>query len=221
VAIPAPQREPLANYYAYRLYDIGFRRQTLTWAARWATATGRTFRVYGRGWERDPLLAPFAHGPVLHGEPLRRAYRAARLVLQPLPAGFLHQRSFEGLASGSLVVSRYAPPTFGGLTIGAFRNLAPGERPRNFAATVFPDLERVVFTDEAGFSSTCERLLADEEARERLRTSWREIVLREFTYEALVPRILDWVQAVLRGESLDRIASCPGLVPAVRHFPER
>ena len=75
--------EQIANFFTYRLYDILFRRQTLLWAAQWAQRTGRTFKLYGKGWARDPDLGQYAVGPLEHGEDLRCAYRYAKRASVP------------------------------------------------------------------------------------------------------------------------------------------
>ncbi len=64
MTIEARQAKHLAQFFAYRLYDILFRRQTLRWVAGWAEQTDRRFRLYGRGWSDDPLLAKYAVGPI-------------------------------------------------------------------------------------------------------------------------------------------------------------
>jgi hypothetical protein len=170
--------EALANGHAARLFDLRWRRQTLHWAAGYAADTGRTLRIYGRGWNRDPVLAPYAVGPVEHGEPLRRAYRGARLVIQTIPGGFLHQRTFEGLASGSMVIARYS---------------ATSAAPRHF-----PGVDEVQFTDETSFRALADMLLGDAARRRELIERFRAVVLERFTYDAVLRGVLDQLRAALR-----------------------
>ena len=226
VALEAPQAEHLAHFFASRLLDILFRRQTLEWVAGWAEQTGRRFRLYGRGWSDDPLFAKYALGPIEHGEPLRRAYRCAKLVLQSMLSSFMHQRTFEGLASGTLVLGRYAPPSFDNCSIEEFaaKNQAgqPGvcaathcsglERvtfreesaarhqagqPRVCAATHFPGLERVTFRNKDEFERLCDHFLAEDDHRQRVLAEHRAIVHDRFTYTAIVPEIVDWIRTHL------------------------
>lgn len=170
--------EPIASYFLVRLHDILYRAQTLRWIARWALRTGRTFRLYGKGWELDPVLAPFAQGPIAHGSSLRAAYRGARIVLQTLPAGFMHQRTFEGLASGSMVLARHSDTSS--------------------AAAHFPDVRRVIFSNEADLIEKCERYLADSELRARITNEMRAVVMRSFTYSAVMPQIIEFITMGLR-----------------------
>ncbi len=226
VAIKAPQAEHLALFFAYRLYDILFRRQTLGWVAGWVEQTGRRFRLYGRGWSDDPLLAKYAVGPIEHGEPLRRAYRCAKLVLQMMPSSFMHQRTFEGLASGTLVLGRYSPPSFdncsieefaarhqagqagvcaatrfSGLERVTFREESAARhqagQPGVCAATHFPGLERVTFRNKDEFERLCDHFLEEDDHRQRVLAEHRAIVHDRFTYTAIVPKIVDWIRTHL------------------------
>lgn len=168
----------LATYYFARLHDILYRAQTLRWVAQWARKTGHSFKLYGKGWSQDAHLAAHAVGPIEHGEPLRQAYRGAKIVLQTLPAGFMHQRTFEGLASGSLVLSRHAPTSS--------------------AAEYFPDVSRVIFTGESQLLSMLDRFLADESLRMSVTNELRSVVLSRLTYSAVVPELIDNIQQCLR-----------------------
>ncbi len=166
--------ENIAHFYGYRIYDLLFRREALLWAARWAEQTGRIFRLYGRGWSGDPVLNQFAAGPLEHGEQLRRAYAMAKIVLQPAPHGFLHQRTFEALASGSLVLARYCP----------------GDE----ANRVFSNLDPVTFADERSFFSKCNELSENTECRQRLVQEVRSVVLERFTYTAVMKQMIESIR---------------------------
>lgn len=102
----AATREHLVSWYLWRLCDRMFRHQALEWAGRWAQSHGRTLRIYGNGWEKHPTLAPFAAGPAQNGRELLCIYRASTVNLQLMPAGFLHQRAFDGLAAGGFFLTR-------------------------------------------------------------------------------------------------------------------
>jgi len=102
-------RSRLCGWYLWRLGDRMFRHQALEWVAAWATRSGRSLRIYGNGWEKHPTLAPFAAGPVDNGRELFCVYRASHINLQLMPAGFVHQRSLDGLVAGGFFLSRYVP----------------------------------------------------------------------------------------------------------------
>jgi hypothetical protein len=201
LALDPTLSENLTSYFTFRLYDILFRRETLHWVARWAEESGRVFRLYGRGWEKDPVLAPHAVGPVEHGEPLRCAYGGARLVLQTLPSGFMHQRTYEGLASGSLVISRLVPESFGRLSLDEFKRTPPEQLPPSTAALKFPGLERVMFDSAESLAALCDRYLADDDTRETVAAEMRDVVLSEFTYTRVLGDVLEQMQSLLSGHA--------------------
>lgn len=193
--------DSIAGYAALRSFDIVFRHETLTWAAKWATRTGRRFRIYGRGWESHPIFSRWAAGPVDHGEPLRLALRCATLSLQTIPSGFIHQRTFESLASGSLVLSRQSPWDFHGLPLDEFRQRTStsggGESiPSTF--DLFPHLERVLFNSAESFEALVKSLLASESQRLGVLSEFRHQVLERCTYEAMAPVLLEQVRSRLR-----------------------
>lgn len=112
-------RARLTGWYLWRLGDRWFRHEALEWAAAWARRTGRTMRLYGNGWENHPTLAEFAAGPASHGRELVCIYRASRINLQLMPAGFIHQRALDGLAAGGFFLSRLVPTDTRGRTLRA------------------------------------------------------------------------------------------------------
>ncbi len=203
-SLAAESVERLYSFYACRAFDIGFRLETLHWVAQWAKDTGRRFKLYGKGWEGVPGLAPFAAGPIEHGEPLRKAYRCARFGLQTMPAGFLHQRSLEAIASGCLVLYRYIATDFDGLTLEeARRRLETGE-PLTASAAKFRSLEQVAFRSQEELASTAQRLLDDPESYRRLLAEFRERVWQEYSYDRVIPRVIGQI-----GDELQRQETRP------------
>ena len=99
----------LMNWYLWRLGDRLFRHQALEWVAQWTRRSGRSFRIYGNGWDKHPTLAEFAAGPAANGRELLCVYRASRINLQLMPAGFIHQRALDGLAAGGFFLTRSTP----------------------------------------------------------------------------------------------------------------
>ena len=195
--------EKIAHFYMYRLFDIGFRRETLLWIAQWAAETGRVFKLYGRGWSRDPVLCAYAAGSIDHGEPLRRAYRCAKLSVQTIPGGYRHQRTFEALVSGHLVLGRYVPMDFGNLTVERYRQ---GHRPSGGitgSARTFPTLDRIVFGNANELASVAEAFLEDEVMYLEVVEELASVVRGSLTYEAVVPDILDQIRNVLAAERPD------------------
>ena len=195
--------EQTATYFAYRLYDILFRRQALLWAGQWADKTGRTFKLYGNGWSRDPALAKYAVGPVEHGEPLRRAYRCAKLCLQTMPGGYRHQRTFEALVSGSLVLGRYVPTDFGGLSLEEYGRRTPADGPVYGSVGTFPSLACVVFRNAKEFATRAESFLNDDGRYRQVQHAFARIVSRSLTYTSVVEGLLKQIRRALDPESAD------------------
>lgn len=194
LALNAEQTELIHTHFAYRLFDWGRRHQTLEWVAAWARRTGRSFRLYGSGWEDHPTLSEFAAGVLEHGEPLRQAYRASRLSLQLIPEGFRHQRALEVLACGTLPMTRYCPNDFDGLDIEIYvAQRERGEHPEGIA-TIFPELERIVFRSPEEFETLAERFLADGSHRRQVLADLRNVVMRDYTYDAVMSRMVKLFQ---------------------------
>ncbi len=192
--------ERIKNEYAYRIYDRGRRHETLTWAADWARRTGRTLRLYGRGWEQHPTLAPFAAGVLPHGEPLRAALHHANLALQLIPAGFRHQRTYETLAAGTLPLTRYCGTDYDGLPVSEFVALRKAGQPtRTPHAAAFPGLDRITFDAPGEFAELADRYLEDVPLRNATRDEFRRIVLARHTYRAVVGGLIEHVRGGMAG----------------------
>ncbi len=110
-------RDRLLGWYLWRLADRIFRHEALNWVADWARRRGRTLRIYGRGWDEHPTLSAFAAGPADNGRELLCVYRASKINLQLMPAGFAHQRSLDGLAAGGFFLSRLTSSDRRGATL--------------------------------------------------------------------------------------------------------
>jgi hypothetical protein len=110
-------RERLMWWYLWRLADRIFRHEALEWVAQWARSTGRTLRIYGNGWDKHPTLSEFAAGPADNGRELLCIYRASKINLQLMPAGFIHQRALDGLAGGGFFLTRLVPKDLRGRTL--------------------------------------------------------------------------------------------------------
>ncbi len=89
-----------------RVGDRAFRHVALEWVADWADRTGRTFHLWGNGWDRHPRLARYARGATGNGEELRRVYQASAINLQLMGYGFIHQRALDGLMAGGFFMTR-------------------------------------------------------------------------------------------------------------------
>ena len=190
VDVPEAARTSIAHFYAYRLFDSMYREQTLEWVSDWALRTNRRFRLYGRGWQTHVTLRRWAVGPIEHGPRLREAYRGATLVLQPIPTGFKHQRTFEALASGALVLTRYSPNDYELLSVAEYNTRFGGLRNNPGTPASFPLLDRVVFHDREEFEQHAESFLRDAAAREELQREFRRTTLESFTYDSVVPQII-------------------------------
>lgn len=93
--------------------DRMYRHQALDWVISYCECSGRTLKLFGEGWERHPKTRKYACGPVANGHDLRAVYQAASVNLHMSLFGSLHQRVFDGFASGGLVLCRRAMPDLG------------------------------------------------------------------------------------------------------------
>lgn len=109
--------------FVHPLADRGLRHQTLHWAADLCRAKGWSLRLYGRGWENHPTLAPFAAGELAHGEELRAAYACAGAHLHVSLTSIVHQRLLECLLSGGLCLPRVHPDLLSGCSLTAILDL--------------------------------------------------------------------------------------------------
>ena len=100
-------------------------------------ANGVTPKVYGKGWEEVPSVAPYAHG-VLAYEDIPAVYARSAIVLDDtagptLPYAAVNARVFDALAAGSLVVT---DNTAGAQEIFAEAGLPAGEGAEDMVNTV-------------------------------------------------------------------------------------
>jgi len=90
-----------------RLNNLLYRQQALLWASQLAGEMGFTLALYGRDWEKHPLLAPHARGPVSYGKELAALSRRTRINLKIEPYLCVsHQRLLDGLAAGGFFLVR-------------------------------------------------------------------------------------------------------------------
>jgi len=93
----------------YRVSDRAFRHVALEWVVAYCREHGRTFRLFGRGWQGHPVLGSYAQDFIAPGEELRALYQATKINLQIIESGFVHSRVLDGLAAGGFFLSRFAP----------------------------------------------------------------------------------------------------------------
>lgn len=200
--LPYNETEKIANFYMYRLFDIHFRKQTLHWVVQWAEKFNRSFRLYGNGWSKDPILSKYAVGPIEHGEDLRCAYRCAKLCIQTIPGGFRHQRTFEALASGSLVIGRYIPPDFGNLSLEQYLNHQRDDEHVLYGSVcTFGALDRVVFDSADSFASLAEKYIANANLRKDIQHKFASVVRKKLTYTIELQNLLNRVRMTLASQA--------------------
>jgi len=108
----AVTRDRMMSVYVRPLVDRTLRHTTLSWVADWVDATGRTFHLYGRGWEQHRRFSRYAQGPARHGRHLARISRGAAINLHTGTSTALHQRVLETVAAGAFLLIRYNPCDF-------------------------------------------------------------------------------------------------------------
>jgi hypothetical protein len=182
--------EHIKTHFVFRLWDLGRRQQSLEWVADWARRTGRVLKVYGHGWEEHPTLGEFAAGVAEHGDELRKILRASKIALQLIPAGFRHQRSLEALICRTLVLCRYCPSDFAHLPIKDFVQQRAEGKHADRIASLFPELERVVFRNAGEFESMAEGFLRNADYYREVLEDLRNVVMQEYTYEAVMQKVM-------------------------------
>ena len=130
-----------------RIYDRLFRHEALEWAAEWALAGNRTFRIFGRAWENHPTLKRFACGEVESGFPLRCLYQASSVSLQINGYGSMHQRLLDGLATGAFMLSRYNPSDFIRQPFLVIQQAIRVHKPRDLAGLIAMSRSHVELAD--------------------------------------------------------------------------
>ena len=74
------------------------------WLCELADELGMTVEVYGRGWERDPVVSPFFKGTLPHGPAVAEVYNTAQYSLVAHPHDLHSQRLIETAACGSIPI---------------------------------------------------------------------------------------------------------------------
>lgn len=155
------------------------------------------FLIFGKGWNAFPRLFRYAHGPLPYDR-LPQLYSSAKLLLDDaavstLPYGSVNSRVFDALATGTLVVS----------------NCESGVR------ELFDD-DFPTYSDRASLRASLDLLLNDPERREELASRYREVVLREHTYEKRAQRLEDLLR-----ERAEATSFCIKIGPPTGSGPSR
>jgi len=109
ITLPA-MKDEVVNVIFDRLNNTLYRHQALQWAAETSRSLGLQLALYGRGWDTNPVFAPYARGPVAAGEALELLTRRSKINLQLEPyACFSHARLLSGLFAGGFYLIRDNP----------------------------------------------------------------------------------------------------------------
>ncbi len=129
------------------------RDDVLVRVAQWCERHGRTFRVFGHGWERHPRLSGYAGGLLPHADMLR-VLHSSRIVLNPGwsadpgdPTPQSKLRHFEVPGAGAFQLTNTNP---------------------ELEACFTPDREMACFDDALHLEAQLQRYLTDERARQRI-----------------------------------------------------
>ncbi len=99
------QHDGVLDLFSHQINNAFFRHQVL----HWLTDLEADLHLYGKGWENHPRFKRYARGVAENGRQLTRIFQTSRINLQITPHGAIHQRLFEGLASGGFFLIRHAP----------------------------------------------------------------------------------------------------------------
>jgi hypothetical protein len=103
VQIPLEQERGIYDFFVNKINNALFRHQTVQWLVN----LGVDLHLYGNGWELHPTFKRFARGPASNHQQLCAITQASRINLQATPHGAVHQRLFDGLASGGFFLIRF------------------------------------------------------------------------------------------------------------------
>ncbi len=101
------QRLALGREIFQEVNDLYYRQQVLTWLAR----AGVDLHLWGRGWERHPVLGEFARGVIANGEELNKLFNASAVNLHVSCHGGVHHRVLDAAAAGGFFLVRHHPIT--------------------------------------------------------------------------------------------------------------
>jgi hypothetical protein len=105
LVLEAQSREEVIDLFSQQINNALFRHQALEWLAE----TDVDLHLYGKGWENHPRLKRYARGVADNQQQLTAIFQSSRINLQVTPHGAVHQRLFEGLASGGFFLIRHTP----------------------------------------------------------------------------------------------------------------
>ena len=105
VTMTPEHREGVLDLFSHQINNAFFRHQALHWLADMDVE----LHLYGKGWENHPRFGRYARGVANNERQLTRLFQTSRINLQITPHGAIHQRLFEGLASGGFFLIRHAP----------------------------------------------------------------------------------------------------------------
>jgi hypothetical protein len=104
-ALTPEHRDGVLDLFSHQINNAFFRHQVLHWLAD----MDADLHLYGKGWENHPRFKHYACGVADNARQLTRIFQTSRINLQITPHGAIHQRLFEGLASGGFFLIRHAP----------------------------------------------------------------------------------------------------------------
>jgi hypothetical protein len=173
--------------------DGRHRDDMLVRIAQWCSRHGRTFRVFGHGWERHPRLKGHAGGLLSHADMLR-VLHTSRIVLNPGwsadPSDSTPQtklRHFEVPGAGAFQLTNTNP---------------------ELADAFEPEHEMACFDDADQLEAQVARFLGDHTARQRIADAGYRRAHAEHTLQHRV-RTLFFDICEGRGSSRRRVASRP------------
>jgi hypothetical protein len=92
------------QYAFWSIYYYVTRDIIVHWLCESLPSLGVDVEVYGRYWERDPVVAPFFKGEIEHGQPLANLYQGVRYSLVCHPFDINSQRLLEVGACGCIPI---------------------------------------------------------------------------------------------------------------------
>jgi hypothetical protein len=193
VSVAPEDRGMLEHYLSFTVERYVQRTLPIQWAQEMKVS----IKLFGSGWDKIPAFRHLACGPVAPGEDLCALYRSAKIHLHANSDHNVHQRVFECLASGGMILA-WAHPT--------------DERPGGLGEVLEIGREVMTYDGKEDFQSKLRTYLENPRAREEAVRVGQARVLREHTFRHRAEQILETVRRRAGRACGSRVPSSPAMV---------
>jgi len=155
---------------------LGLHRKT---TINWVINNGFNINLWGRNWDKDYFLRPYARGVIAHGEELAKVYSASKIILASCSHYTGHFRVFESLCCGALPFLRYIPPEVDML---------------NFRENFIENEHFIFFYNQEDLIEKLHYYLNNEDERLKIVNNGRKRTAEVATYSIAAKKFLSFIQ---------------------------